>query len=141
LKCANPCFLLFSGKRIVVTLGTNGVALFAEKTFITYYGKFIDQLKEASPDSEIIIQSIMPVTESYNNKMKKLVNSRINKYNLLLLGLAEYKDVYFLNTAECLKNDDGHFRDDLTSDEGVHHNQTSYKLWFKYLKEHATTLQ
>jgi len=130
-------------ERIVITLGMNGIGLssFKEKNFLYYFGKFIDQIKNASPDSEIIIQSVTPVTESHNNKMKYLKNERINRCNLLLCGLAEFKGVYFLNTAEVLKNEKGHFRDDLASDAEVHHNQKSYDLWFKYLKEHATTLQ
>ncbi|MBQ9940107.1 MAG: hypothetical protein IJO74_01015 [Clostridia bacterium] len=127
----------YKPKRVVITLGTNSVSWIAENAFYTSYGQLIEDIKAESPQTEIIIQTIPPVTEVYEAGAIKLTNKTINRFNELLLDLAFEKSVYFLNTASVLKNERGFFDERYHSGDGLHHNQASYDVWLKYLRTHA----
>ena len=49
---------------LIITLGTDwGVSYLSEQEFKDCYSKLVKQIKEASPDTVIILQSIFPVTK------------------------------------------------------------------------------
>ena len=127
----------YKPQRVVITLGTNSLSWCPEKAFISSYGQLIEDIRAESPETVVIIQSIPPVTESYEANAKKLTNENINRFNVLLLELAAEKSAYFLNTASVLKNEYGFFNEDYQSGDGLHHNQASYRVWLNYLRTHA----
>ncbi len=127
----------YKPERVVITLGTNSVSWCPESSFIASYGQLIEDIRAESPQTDIIIQAIPPVSESYEATAVKLTNKTINRFNTLLVGLAKEKSVYFLNTASVLKNERGYFNDNYQSGDGLHHNQACYKIWLEYLRTHA----
>ena len=125
-----------NAKRAVLTFGSNAISIMSEETFLKYYIKLIDAIKEATPDCDIIIQSITPLATTC--KLKKLTNELINRANLLLLVLAYSQDVYFLDSNKSLKDENGYLRlEYCSSDDGIHINENGYKIWINELRTHA----
>lgn len=125
-------------KRAVITLGTNSVSWRKPQNFIQLYSTLIDTILSYSPDTEIIVQSIPPVSEAYELKGSKITNKLINSFNEHLADMCRQKNLPFLNTAEALKNDRGYLADQYQSGDGLHHNRSAYKIWIDYLKTHST---
>ena len=127
-------------KRILLSLGTNSVATMEIDYFITKYEELLKQIKEKSPDTELIVQSIFPVAISYDTGNKKLNNDKINKMNFRLLELCSKLDVPFLNTSEVLKDSNGTLKSEYGRNEkatpGVHLSQSGNKVALDYFKNH-----
>ena len=125
-------------KKIYIMMGANGMAWLTKDIFIANYGNFIDQVKAQHPDALIYVQSILPVTKSYEEKNTGITNAAIDEFNQALLALAKEKSVYYLNVAESFKDENGALPEEASSD-GMHFATKHYNIWFDYLKEHAVT--
>ena len=121
---------------ILVSYGINGVAYLDEETFMEEYESMIAMLKYASPDSIIVLQSILPVSDIMERNDPRLNNKAIDNYNTLLFEMAERTHIYFLNTAEVLKDEDGELKDEYDSGDGLHYNSSAYEVIFDYIKSH-----
>ncbi|MBP1576229.1 MAG: SGNH/GDSL hydrolase family protein [Oscillospiraceae bacterium] len=125
-------------KRIVLLIGINAVSWMDESTFFSLYQQLIDDLKEASPNSVLIIESILPVTTYYENYVDpRCDNKKIDDYNQKLLDLADKNDCYFLNTAEVFKATDGTADVTLMNGDGLHVNNKGYERMLDYIRSHA----
>ncbi len=122
-------------QKIYVMLGSNGIAFIDEDKFIELYSEFIDDLKVSHPESDIYIQSILPVTKQKENSDKRYSNSKIDKYNDALLKLAKDKEVYYLNVSEAIKDETGCLPA-TTGSDGIHFGPSIYNTWLDYLKKH-----
>lgn len=121
--------------RVIVSFGINGVAYMGEETFLSEYSELLDELKEASPDTSIVVQSILPVSASYARNDRRMANDIIDGYNAELRLLANQKDCYFLDTSQVLKNEDGALAKEYDSGDGLHFNKTAYTALFDYLDQ------
>ena len=76
--------------------------------------------------------------EQYEKNMRLLTNRNINRANMLLAGLAAFKNAYYLNTAEALKDANGQLDVKYDLGEGYGHiNADAYAVWEHYLRTHA----
>ena len=125
--------------RIVISIGTN--SMWMEPTvYLQFMNHFLDQLKAACPTTELILQSTPPLTAEYEEGKNFPTNEKINRFNMYLAGLASYRGIWYLNSAEGLKNSAGTLSDEFDSD-GFHISAEGYDVWTDYLRTHATTLQ
>lgn len=120
---------------LVISLGTNGVATLSESQFKYCYNKLITAIKQASPNTKIIVQSIYPVTASYTG----FSNEKINTANEWLLELAEESGVRYVDTASVLKDENGAMKETFNSDhhDGYHVNADAYEKILYYLRTHG----
>lgn len=123
-------------KKVYVMLGGNEVRDEAKEQFIKNYTRVIDDIQELQPNAELYIQSITPVTKINNYRMD---NQRIDEYNQALLDLCKEKGVYYVNVAECMKDESGMLPDAASPADGMHFGPEYYKKWFNYLMEHAVS--
>ena len=123
---------------IVITVGIeNGVAYCGEDKFKSYYSKLIEALEEASPASKIILQSVFPVSEEYEEKHPSLTNDKITRANLWIEELASEKDLKYLDTSSALKSDSGALDKAYDSGDGLHLNQSGYLSMLEYIRTHG----
>lgn len=122
--------------KVYVALGINGVAFMEESLFMEEYATLIDTIKEASPNSKIIIQSILPVKNFQTHSSAHMTNESIDYYNGLLLNLAEEKEVYFLNLAPELKTTENELNSIYDTGDGLHFKQETYDVILQYIKTH-----
>ena len=124
--------------RIYVALGVNGVAFIEKSTFISRYEELIDGLMEASPESKIIVQCILPVSETnYTGGNPNLNNQNIDAMNAELLSLAERKGIFYLDIAYLLKDADNGLAAVYDSGDGLHFSFTGYSTVYDGICRHG----
>ena len=125
---------------LYILVGTNNLVVQgSEESFIAYYERLIDMLREQlNPGVSIYIQSIPGVQEDVVQSKPGLDNTRIATANDLLANMALRKGCYFINVREALTNPaDGSQYDDYATKDGVHFNAAGYHAWAEYLATHT----
>ena len=107
------------------------------ETFIKAYSKVIDFIRENSPETNLIVMSLMPQTAEYLSWIPLRNNTILNKYNYYLAELCYNKKVKFLNAATVVKNKDGKGNPDLFFDDGYHPNVAGMKKILNYINNHG----
>lgn len=129
LKIAKP------GK-IYVTLGINAIYSYKADWFYNNYRAFINKIKNASPESVIVIQSIFPVTERWAiNNGKPTCNQSVAYANQKLSELAKEENCLFLHTYEDLTDQNGFLKPEYSGD-GIHLSRKGYEVVFNYILTH-----
>lgn len=131
----------YKPKRLIITLGANAVALMTENYFIKTYEDLVMQVKEASPETLLIVQSIFPVDVRWDihaNTNNTINNTKINRLNYLLAEMCERQQVKFLNTATILKDENGRLRKGYGYEsDGIHPLPIGNSKVMEYIKTHA----
>ena len=125
---------------LYILVGTNNLVVQgSEDSFIAYYERLIDMLREQlNPGVIFYIQSIPGVQEDVVQSKPGLDNARIATANDLLANMALRKGCYYVNVREVLTNPaDGSQYDDYATKDGVHFNAAGYKAWADYLATHT----
>lgn len=125
--------------KIYLMFGTNGVNFTTDYTeMIEDYTIMVQHIQQRCPDAIIYIQSIPPVTQSYATYVQtKMKPENIQRYNSLLLEMAEQEQCYFLDTYSVLCTESGYLLRDFTSDSGLHINNDAYDVMFDYIRRHT----
>ena len=121
--------------RMIVSFGINGVAFMGEDTFMEEYAAFLDELKAASPETILVVQSILPVSSAMEAEDPRLTNSIIDEYNRRLESLTLEKGGCWLDTAGLLKNAWGALDAAYDAGDGLHFNQQAYEVLLSYYDE------
>jgi len=106
------------------------------EAFAKAYEKVIDYIKKESPQTKIIVMSLVPQTKEYLSWIPRRNNKIINKYNYYLANVCQKKNVPFLNVAEIMKNSDGLGNKGLYFDDGYHPNVAGMKKILEYINTH-----
>lgn len=123
-------------KKLYIMLGINETGWVSTDTFIDDYAKVIDTIKESHPDAIIYIQSILPVTQKLSSNHDYVKNDKISEYNTRIAKMAEEKQIYYVNVAESVINENGCLFDDAAVD-GIHLKKPYCEKWVEYLTTHT----
>lgn len=130
----------YKPKRILVNIGSNCVYKMPPETFSAEYGKFLKSFREKSPETQIIICSVLPVDKRYDESKKTAYttnNDKVNKVNYALADLCRKENYRFLNLAESLKDEAGQARQGYLYDtDGIHPNKSTYPMIIEYIRTH-----
>ena len=128
-------FKKYKPEYALITLGSNSAGWMKVSYFISEYKELINQIKQVSPDTKIIIQSIPPVDArlDVNNSLN---NKKINDFNYYLLKMCNDLDLPFLNSAEALKDSNGTCKTGLCQSDGIHQTKDGIYALVNYLKSH-----
>ena len=122
---------------MIIGLGTNGISFMDEEDFRNEYFSLINDIKDISPDTKIIINSIFPIA-NYYKRLDLINNEKIAKANGWLVKIAEETGVKFLNTAEALADKDGWLN--ISYDNGgeaTHLNKQGNEIVMRYIRTHG----
>ena len=122
---------------VIITIGVNGADNFNETKYKTYYKKLIDNIQEESANTQIIIQSVFPVTKSYSDKDNGISNEGIDRLNLWAKEIAFEEGIRYLDTQSILKNDQNAQFEHYNVHDGVHMNEDAYDAIIEYIRTHA----
>ena len=123
---------------LVITLGVEGVTFLDEEGFKEQYTALVEAVKNASPDTKIILQSIFPVNSETFSNPDKLNNDLIDKANGWVLEIAENTGVHYLDTQSVLKSADGGLDKKYDNGgNGINLNDTGFGVVLDYIKRHA----
>ena len=134
VKIADACGQL-KPQLLIITLGTDwGVSYLSEGDFKTCYSKLIQAIREASPTTTIVLQSIFPVTA----ECKNLSNSKIDVCNGWVKDIAAQNGCRYLDTQSVLKDSRGNLKSSLCgSTDGIHLTDDAYSVILQYIRTHA----
>ena len=121
--------------KIYVMLGVNELGWNGTEIYHNQYAKLIDRLRADHPDSEVVLQTLQPVSAKQEAKKSYVNNTRIAAYNEVIRQLAEEKQCPYLDVGSAMTDETGCLRSDWTSD-GVHLNTKGCKAWLEYLRTH-----
>lgn len=122
--------LLLGPNQVFLMAGINDVTLLSVGEFERYYSSLIDSIIEGLPDSNIFIQSILPI----NVKEYKVScdNYQIIICNHIIQKIAQKRKVNYLDI-HSIYEERGQLPKVLTID-GVHLTAEAYNLWYDFLR-------
>lgn len=126
--------------KVYIMLGMNELGWVYGSVYQEYYGRIIDAIREINPDAVIYIQSILPVSAEKSESDQIYNNGRINEFNGLLRELAEEKEVYYVDVAQAVSDENGCLPEGGSFD-GVHLTPEYCGKWRDYLKTHTVTVE
>lgn len=105
----------------------------SDQQVLTNYREIMDYLVTYHPDTEVVVQSILPhgaeaSTWESRHLLLELPNERIRAMNQSLEQIARDYDAYYLELYPIFSNGEGKLRPDLTTD-GLHLNREGYLVW------------
>ena len=122
---------------LLVALGVDyGVYYYRNEpqTFAKYYEKLLDALSAASPDTKILLQSVLPVAES----CKALTNEMIDRTNTVIREIAARRGLSYLDTQSVLRDENGFLRAEYCySEDGIHLTAKAYTAILNYINAQA----
>lgn len=121
---------------LMITLGVNGVSFMDETYFTDEYTKLVNAVKEASPDTKIIINSIYPTSSSYDTS-SGIDNTKITAANGWLRKIAEATGVRFINCASVIADASGWLPSSLSNDNALHLNPDGFAKVLNYIRTHG----
>jgi hypothetical protein len=127
---------LTNPKRMILTLGVNGVSSCSKEQFVGYYKSLIDEIKSASEDTVIILQSIYPVCSDYQY-VNSISMEKINNANSWIAELAHENGCYYLNTASVLVDESGYLNPSYSNGDGIHISPEGFSVILEYIRTHA----
>lgn len=125
----------YKPETIILNFGTFSTAWIKEETFIEKANSMIEQIKEKSPNTKIILISIYPIKKGDN--INKFQQEIINKYNFLILEMADKHGLKYLDVQEVLKGDDGYGKEEYFVDDKFHLTYLGHSIVKEYIKTHA----
>ncbi len=121
---------------VIITIGVNGADGFTEAKYKSYYKKLLTAIMEQSPDTDIILQSVFPVTKEYSDRDIGITNAGIDQLNEWVKEIAFDLGLRYLDTQSILKNDVGAQIESYNEEDGVHMNATAYAAILEYIRTH-----
>ncbi len=123
---------------MLISLGSeNGVRYCTEEQFKSYYAKIIIAVKEASPNTKIILNSLFPISRKYEFKNQGISMDKIDRANLWISEIAEEQGVKYLDSASALKGNGDYLDTKYDSGDGFHLNAEGYEVFFNYVRTHG----
>ncbi len=113
--------------RVIVSFGINGIAFMDSESFMSEYAGLLDDLKAASPDTLLVVQSILPVSANKAASSPGMSNRAIDSCNQKLKALTEEKGGIFLDSSGVLKDAKGNLASQYDSGDGLHLNKPAYQ--------------
>ena len=121
-------------EKIFIMVGINDLIRgLDDQEILANYQQIISYLQRKHPQTEIVVQSILPhgeegITWEGKEKLLAISNPRIRNLNQKLNNLATEKGVKYLNLHPLFTDKQGNLRSDFTTD-GLHLSPPGYLVW------------
>lgn len=125
-------------EKIYIWLGLNELGWPSSAKFEKTYRTQLAAVREACPDADIVIMSLVPVGRNavvVGVDTSADANKRVIEYNEILLRLAEEAGVYYLNCYEAFVDAEGYLPDGYASD-GIHLVKAQNIALCDYIRAH-----
>ena len=123
--------------KMYITLGTNALMGMSPEDFIATYYQLIDKIRRTSPDTQIYVTTITPVTAWKSRSEPRLSFDRIYRSNQLIAKMCVDKNLALINLYDVLKSSSGYLREDIAAGDGYHLTPRGYQQWLDYLFTHT----
>ena len=126
----------YKPKTMMINFGTFSTTWIKEEVFVKNAKEVIEKINDISPDTEIVLISIYPILQYFDN-VNKFDQATINKYNFIILEMAKEYDLKFLDVQSVLKGKDGYADPKYVISDGFYLTMAGHSLVKEYIKTHA----
>lgn len=120
---------------IYLMLGINELGYDMDQT-VDVYGKLVEDISKSQPDAKIMIQANLHVTQEKSQNHDYITNERIDEFNDKIAGLADGKNIFYLDANPEYDDENGAMSAEVTSD-GAHLYAKYYEQWGTWIKEES----
>ncbi len=102
--------------------------------------ELIGLIQEKSPEANIILQSVTPLTATSTILSDTMNNPKIDRYNQIMREHCAENGWYYLDVASAVKDKDGNFDRSCCGDNkgmGIHFSADGVRVWENYLLTHV----
>lgn len=117
---------------IYLMLGINELGYDMDQT-VDVYGKLVEDISKSQPDAKIMIQANLHVTQEKSQNHDYITNERIDEFNDKIAGLADGKNIFYLDANPEYDDENGAMSAEVTSD-GAHLYAKYYEQWGTWIK-------
>jgi len=125
-------------QKLILTVGINGLTAWTKDTFLSCYQKLINTVTNASPGTEVYLQSVYPISPKAKEKLPNFSNEKITQLNLWIEELAVQNRLPYLNTASVLRDENGNLKDSYHNGDGLHLSTQGFNTMLRYVEEQLT---
>lgn len=122
-------------KLLVLCVGNDGLASASEEAFRAAYKGLIDSIRSASPDTKIIVCSLLPVTENYTGA-DGLTNVAVAQATTWLKQVCTEASVYYADISSALTLN-GSLASEYSTGDGHALSSAGCSKALEYLSTHA----
>ena len=124
-------------KKVYLMFGINECGWPYPENFIKLYSELIDDIRAINPKAIIYVQSILPISKKVSQTSKTgTTKANIDKFNALILRMADEKGVYYLDVASVMRDAEGYLPEGAAPD-GIHPDKEYCEIWLNYLRTHT----
>ena len=120
---------------LFVLLGLNDYAGEDVDKHIGYARRLIMLVREVSPDTRIVFQSLTPVTRAFCRK--KDYRTLWQDYNTSLAKMCEEENVIYLDIGQDMTDEEGYLKEEFAQDGLCHLNDEGNRAWVEALRRFA----
>lgn len=122
---------LKNASKIILMIGVNDLSRRDNADILKNYNRILDAL----PAEKLVVFAILPISQSVEDKKRKISNLRIQQINQSLEKICADRKVRFINMNERYLNSMGGLDDRYHVGDGVHLNRQGYEIWKEYLRD------
>ena len=125
--------------KLYILIGTNAlVSTGNDESFLNYYGRMLDDLRTALPNTTFYVQSILAATQAkVEDDAPGLAPDRLATINAAIQSMCAERGCYFLDLNAEFRDDAGYLLSDYAQPDGVHLTVSGYNKWVSYLCTHV----
>lgn len=120
---------------IYLMLGINELGYDMDQT-VDVYGELVEDISKSQPNAKIMIQANLHVTQEKSRDHDYITNERIDEFNDKTAGLADGKNIFYLDANPEYDDENGAMSPEVTSD-GAHLYAKYYEQWGTWIKEES----
>ncbi len=123
-------------ERLVICLGSDGLAKVDRETFIDSYTRLLQGLRSASPDTVIIVCSLPSVSPSYDG-VDNLSSYLVGEANDWIRDVCTDTGVYYADAGSAVRDRSGTLMTEYAAANGKTLNTAGVNLFLSYLRTHT----
>ncbi len=122
-------------KRVLILLGVNDMVGEKTEKGVSWCERILSLAAEASPETQVIFESLTPVTPRFCRKAD--YRTMWNEYNAALEAMCLRSGAGYIDIATPLKDGEGYLRDDYCRDGEYHLSDAGLQVWLDSLADYA----
>lgn len=120
--------------KLLLLIGVNDFDFgLTEDEILKNYQEIIGRIQAETPNTEVYLQSLLPVNEELNTVMPGISNEQIMSLNSKLKAISEDHEFNYIDLYSLLENDNQ--LDIKYTNDGIHLNSDGYGVWENVLRD------
>ena len=124
---------------LVITVGVSGGAGMMEReAFTAVYRELLSSVRRASPETKILVQSILPLSDRSVRHYRRLTKDAVVQANLWIRALCMEMRIPYVDThAKLVDPNTGYLKPEYQNDEYMHLTAQAYRVVLDHLRASA----